>query len=64
MICVYSNFGMRFLTTINFHKNFKIVLCSMHAECRDQMHLGGGMQIQVSYMTLNLQLMSVTYQMV
>lgn len=36
----------------------------MHAECRDQMHLGGGMQIQVSYMTLNLQLMSVTYQMV
>lgn len=28
------------------------------------MHLGGGMQMHVSYMTLNLQLMSVTYQIV
>lgn len=36
----------------------------MHAEHRNLMHLGGGMQIQLSYMTLNLQLTSVTYQMV
>lgn len=36
----------------------------MHAEHRNQVHSGSTMQMQVSDITLNLRLMSVTYQMV